>query len=420
MAVILRNPTFAQPHRRPFVGAEVARNLLCSTLIAVAAAAPFKPANSAPAQIRKPAIAMAESRGSSPLLLSAAPARNAPLAYQHRKPVARQFDPPNITGAIPALTPANTEPLFVPRTQRPAVVAQSYASPRILLESIPTLPFKPPDFQTPHRRPDTRDIQLRNWIAERTAPPILPFFSAPLEAAKAQPRILADTSQSRPAVFGLSVSAPFAPTPFEAAKAEPRNLQDTSQGMPATLGITTSPFAAPPFESSKRRPDIFTETSQSQPQIFGLTIFAPAIAPPFEGVQRFWYAPADTSQGSPRAMMDVALPPIPTVDVAVDQPSGGYWPDYGQPGGKRKRRVSHETVVETTPQELEARLLQVAERIKTAKALRLAEARSRQVTEEIKAIYAEQDRLGGRIVAMKDALQRQEDDEIAMILALAG
>lgn len=65
-------------------------------------------------------------------------------------------------------------------------------------------------------------------------------------------------------------------------------------------------------------------------------------------------------------------------------------------------------------------MLRAAEAIRTVKALRRAEARSREVTEQIKAIYAEQDRLEGRIVVLKDALQRQEDEELAMILSLAG
>jgi hypothetical protein len=115
---------------------------------------------------------------------------------------------------------------------------------------------------------------------------------------------------------------------------------------------------------------------------------------------------------------DYVPPPAPP---PIAEASGGYWPDYGQPQRRKRRQVSHETeVVAESPAELEARMLRVAEQIKTAKALRLAEARSREVTAQIKAIYAEQDRLEGRIVAMKDALQRQEDDEIAMILALAG
>jgi hypothetical protein len=106
--------------------------------------------------------------------------------------------------------------------------------------------------------------------------------------------------------------------------------------------------------------------------------------------------------------------------TAVQTPSGGYWPDYGQPRRKRRQVLDETEVVAESPAELESRMLRVAAQIKTAKALRLAEARSREVTAQIKSIYAEQDRLEGRIVAMKDALQRQEDDEIAMILALAG
>jgi PAS domain-containing protein len=109
-------------------------------------------------------------------------------------------------------------------------------------------------------------------------------------------------------------------------------------------------------------------------------------------------------------------PPAPP---PAAEASGGYWPDYGQP--RRKRRVvSRETEVAESPAELETRMLRATEAIRTAKALRRAEARSREVTEQIKAIYAEQDRLEGRIVAMKGALQRQEDDELTMILSLAG
>ena len=103
--------------------------------------------------------------------------------------------------------------------------------------------------------------------------------------------------------------------------------------------------------------------------------------------------------------------------AALDQSSasGGYWPDYGQPRRRRIRETHDES-----PAELQARLTLAAEQIKERAALRKAEARSRYLTEQIRAIYEEQDRLAGLIVALSDELDAQDEEEVAIIMALSG
>src|SRR5574343_985058 len=105
-----------------------------------------------------------------------------------------------------------------------------------------------------------------------------------------------------------------------------------------------------------------------------------------------------------------AAPPIPT--PAEERSSGGYWPDYGQP--RRRRRVSRETQAETPEQAL-ARMAQVAAQIKAAAEVRRAEAKSRAMTEEIRALLDERDRVAGQIVAVKAELAKDDEEALALI-----
>lgn len=94
--------------------------------------------------------------------------------------------------------------------------------------------------------------------------------------------------------------------------------------------------------------------------------------------------------------------------------TGGWYFNY-----RRKKKILEAPPSELpTPQELEAQ----QERIKTRAALRKAEARDRQVVEELRRIYAEQDALSQRISLRKAQIAQQieDDEDVSMILSLAS
>lgn len=103
-----------------------------------------------------------------------------------------------------------------------------------------------------------------------------------------------------------------------------------------------------------------------------------------------------------------------------EQNSGGYFSGWPMPPRKKKRSelLKEEALEILTEKEIEAK--QAA--LKAKQELRRAEAKDRQVVEQLRQIYAEQDALLQTVKTAKAriAALRKDDDEIAMILALAG
>lgn len=110
---------------------------------------------------------------------------------------------------------------------------------------------------------------------------------------------------------------------------------------------------------------------------------------------------------------------VPSVTQVIDQPSGGYWPDYGD----RKSRRGLQSEVEKVTTHLEQQNIhQAKERLAQKQEARRQEARANYVTLQIRQLLDEQDQLHTSIEALKLQLESAglEDDEIALILALAS
>ena len=97
-------------------------------------------------------------------------------------------------------------------------------------------------------------------------------------------------------------------------------------------------------------------------------------------------------------------------------------PLIAQSSGSSSQKIDSETnqepeSIESLQKQIEATTAQMQAR----RQLRLAEQRDRDITEQIRAIYAEQDALTLGILAIESEIEAQiEDESLALILALAS
>jgi hypothetical protein len=103
----------------------------------------------------------------------------------------------------------------------------------------------------------------------------------------------------------------------------------------------------------------------------------------------------------------------------IDATGGwGYLPSYP----KRRRPVREVSEDVETPEEVQARIAAVQQRLALRKELRQAELRDQQVTAQLRQIFAEQDALALSVSQLEQVIERQkqDDDDLALILALAS
>ena len=113
------------------------------------------------------------------------------------------------------------------------------------------------------------------------------------------------------------------------------------------------------------------------------------------------------------------------VGVAVlQQPSGGFWPDYGYVRKRKTRRELEEILEKAREQSQEQREAEIAatqQLLKQRVELRRQRVKSDQLTSELRQIYAEQDSLLKSVLTSRETLlQMEEDRNLAIILALAS
>ena len=106
------------------------------------------------------------------------------------------------------------------------------------------------------------------------------------------------------------------------------------------------------------------------------------------------------------------------IAVPEERPAGG-WPERGVKWlpGTRRRHVPEPETVEAIDETVLARLAQERQTFVARLALAKEERRSRAITEQLRAIYAEQDILTLGLEIAQNQIQDQEEEELLLLLA---
>ena len=191
----------------------------------------------------------------------------------------------------------------------------SHGTPKTLLPPDPRQRFLPLQLPPQARpglfpNPDTSKGKPKVQLADQ----IPPRFDAPPPGPSAKPIanwLPADTTQDQPLTLQ---PVAVAPTPaINAPPAGPIRNQwqpaDTTGDTPKTLlAEITLPFGVLQ-QTPPDRPRAVTDTTQdSQPYL--LTSPLPRAGTAFVGLPRFWWQPADTSAGMPKAFPTIAAAPF--------------------------------------------------------------------------------------------------------------